>query len=448
MKMKKTLHTALAASLAVTMLAGCSQPAANSGEGGSSTATAESTASGEPTTISVMCQASWAGSEGELAQLAYVEEAMNVKFEFERVPDGNEGEQVIQTRFASGEVPDILLWQPASYVKGRMSLEENFVDVSGEWQQYYDADAIATPSYTQDGVLYGAPWGDATLYGMCYNKDVFEEYDLTVPTTWDELYAICDKLKDTGITPVYYSGADAWTLQIMALDGFGQAAAGQDFNEFINKMDTNQMHWVDLSVAQAMLDREKDLVDKGYVQETYLSDTYQDAQTGLLDGTIAMYPHASWIAPILMEADPEGSQHIGFFPLPTEDGSKVVTMANPNAMYVSAKGSQVELAKQVVSCLASKEALSAKYSALEGIPFIQGLDNVELTGINKDGMDLMNEEGVCIASPVDFTKYTKGPLETYIQEMLVGDKTSEEVLAALDNDFATQAIDAGDANWS
>lgn len=436
MNKKKVISLLLTAAVLAGMVSGCGNDEGGEGK----------TASGDPTPISVMCHASWATSEGELAQIEYVEEALNVSLEFEKVPDGSEGEQIIQTRYASGEVPDILLWQPASYVKGRMDLS-NFTDVSGEWQQYYDEASIATPSYTQDGTLYGAPWGDATLYGMCYNKQVFEDNGLEIPTTWDELYAICDKLKDTDITPVYYSGADAWTLQIMALDGFGQAANGQDFDEFINKMDTNQMKWTDLTVAQDMLDREKDLVDKGYVQETYLSDTYQDAVTALIDGSAAMYPHATWIAPVITEADPSALENIGFFPLPSEDGSRVVTMANPNAMYVSAKGENVDLAKEVVNCLASKEALTAKYQALEGIPFIKGLEGIELTGINKDGMDLMAEDGVCISSPIDFTKYTKGPLETYIQEMLVGDKTSADVLSALDADFEKQAKDAGDENW-
>ena len=44
--------------------------------------------------------------------------------------------------------------------------------------------------------------------------------------------------------------------------------------------------------------------------------------------------------------------------------------------------------------------------------------------------------------------YSKGPLETYISEVLVGTKTPADVAAALDADFAKAAIDAGDPNWN
>lgn len=436
---KKVISLLLASAMLTGLLGGCGSGNENkSGDGDSNSA--------EPKTLSVMCHASWANSEGELAQIAYVEEALNVKLEFEKVPDGTEGEQIIQTRYASGEVPDILFWSPANYVKPKMDLS-NFVDVSGDWQQYYDEAAIATPSFTVDGTVYGAPWGDATLFGMCYNKQVFADNGLEIPTTWDEFYDICDQLKGTDVTPIYYSGADAWTLQIMPIDSFGYVAYGKDFDETVNLIDTNQLKWADMTMVQDMLDVEKDLVDQGYVQETYLSDTYQDAVTALIDGSAAMYPHATWIAPVIMESDPSALENIGFFPIPTEDGSRIVTMGSPNAMYVSAKGENVELAKEVVNCLASKEALTAKYQAMEGVPFINGLEGIELSGINEDAMNLMAEEGVCVSNAMDFTKYTKGPLETYVQEMLVGDKTSADVLAALDADFEKQAKDAGDENW-
>jgi len=38
---------------------------------------------------------------------------------------------------------------------------------------------------------------------VIYNQEIFEEQGLEVPQTWDELIAVCDQLKDAGITPFY-----------------------------------------------------------------------------------------------------------------------------------------------------------------------------------------------------------------------------------------------------
>lgn len=37
-----------------------------------------------------------------------------------------------------------------------------------------------------------------------YNKQAFADAGVTMPTTWDELYASCDKLKAAGLTPIVY----------------------------------------------------------------------------------------------------------------------------------------------------------------------------------------------------------------------------------------------------
>ncbi len=54
--------------------------------------------------------------------------------------------------------------------------------------------------------------------GLIYNKDVFEANGITeLPKTLDEFYAVCDKLKASGIVPVAIP-SDTWSA--LDLDDF------------------------------------------------------------------------------------------------------------------------------------------------------------------------------------------------------------------------------------
>ena len=226
-------------------------------------------------------------SNGLLAAVDYVNahaEEIGAKLILEKVPDGDQGEQVIQVRYAGGEdVPDILYFQPVSYTNSRLSVADNFVDLTANDYSYLYSDSyLRTPGYLLDGKLYNLPIATGGGMYMFYNKDVLAASGITeVPTTWDAFLADCEAIKANGISPVYYSGVDTWTLQFFALMGWYSDYAPEDAQAFADAMSTNQKHWSDMNGFIDSIGKIKELVDLGYVQETYLSDTYQQAQQAL-----------------------------------------------------------------------------------------------------------------------------------------------------------------------
>ena len=101
-------------------------------------------------------------SNGLLAAVDYVNahaEEIGAKLILEKVPDGDQGEQVIQVRYAGGEdVPDILYFQPVSYTNSRLSVADYFVDLTANDYSYLYSDSyLRTPGYLLDGKLYNLP---------------------------------------------------------------------------------------------------------------------------------------------------------------------------------------------------------------------------------------------------------------------------------------------------
>lgn len=450
MKLKKLIAILLAGALTVSMVACGTDNGSKDSDAGNETKSAEETDenveanSGETRKVSMLTQASMR-NDGINAVFDYVEEKLNVKFEFEEVPDGDSGDQLISAKISTGEVPDILMWQHASYINSRTDVTkfENLSDM--ENLKYYDTDALTTRQYTIDGNMIVAPFGTADIFGICYNKAIFEEYGLTIPNSWSELVDICEVLKEADVIPMYLSGKDAWTLQIPFLDSLAKEYYAD--SELIEKMDVKEIMWKDLSIAKDSLTNLHGLVANGYVQDTYLSDTFVDAQNALLEGETAMYPMGSSIVPQLMKVtgDEEKLANLGIFAIPQNDENAVAAVSYPGGLSVPGDGGNVELAKEIINEMCSPEAMEIYLSKQGGIPFVQGVET-ENIGIIADAQEIISSGKTGMAVEA-LTKYTKGALETYIQDMLIDNRDEDGVLSELDNDFSKQAKDANDPNW-
>lgn len=169
----KMVSCLMAALLAAGTVTGC---------GGSSSA-------GEETpTLTVLCHSSWMTDAAQAAFDA-VEEELNVKFEFEALPEGDAGEQLIFAKYSTDEIPDTLWWQKASLVNKNIGADK-FADLSGDWEEEYDEAMLHTSYYEVDGKLIEAPFGEPTVFGICYNKAVFEENGVAIPESFEELRVV------------------------------------------------------------------------------------------------------------------------------------------------------------------------------------------------------------------------------------------------------------------
>ena len=90
-----------------------------------------------------------------------------------------------------------------------------------------------------DGLMYTMPMSKSTEV-MYYNKTFFEENGLTVPTTWDELEAVCAKIKeiDPNSIPLGYDSESNWFITMTEQYGSPYTSATGD--HFLFNNDTNK----------------------------------------------------------------------------------------------------------------------------------------------------------------------------------------------------------------
>jgi raffinose/stachyose/melibiose transport system substrate-binding protein len=59
--------------------------------------------------------------------------------------------------------------------------------------------------------MFAVPFA-AVSHAVYYNKDIFAQNGLSVPTTWAEFIAVCQALLDAGVTPLANGVADEWDI--------------------------------------------------------------------------------------------------------------------------------------------------------------------------------------------------------------------------------------------
>ena len=245
-------------------------------------------------------------------------EAVGINVELDVYTAGSDGDNLVKTRLASGDMADLCVWSDSKFKS--VGPEKYFIDLSDTDIPDKLDDTYKNAVTYEDGV-YGIPLGTSMCGAVLYNREMYEKYNLEVPKTWDEFLDACEKIKAIGKTPLYYSGSDSWTLQCFTHFGFNKEVldSGLTYTEFWNEMNTNKRHYSECQDFADAIVRSKEMIEKGYVQETYLSDSYDMAQTALAEGEAGMYVNDTGVIDEIASKYPDLVENIGAFPLPLYD---------------------------------------------------------------------------------------------------------------------------------
>lgn len=208
-------------------------------------------------------------------------------------------------------------------------------DLSNEpFVKNYDPNAISVAG-TYKGKVYGIPTGSYAMGGFFFNKKIFEDNGLKVPTTWNEFIAVCDALLAKGVTPIGLAGKDVWPLKLPVFNLQAQLYAGGDQQAFAKGIWTGDHKFNDPDAVE-VLDKMKLIQDK-YTINGFMGIGYGDLPQIFATGKVAMIADGTWDIGTIEAANKD--LDFGYFPLPATD-KPVDVMAGKYDMtwYVAESG--------------------------------------------------------------------------------------------------------------
>lgn len=332
-KGSRRIAIALAAVLVASgSLAGCASSSSGGGTGGGSAADLDAALQkgGEITY--------WSWTPSAEAQVkAFEAKYPNVKVDYVNAGTNKDEYAKLQNAIKAGSgAPDVV--QIEYYAFPQFALSESLLDLAPYGFADLEKDYSTGPwgSVDFDGKLYGLPQ-DSGPMALFDNKEVFDQYGIDVPTTWDEYVAAAEKLHTAD--PTKYLTADTGD------SGFTTSMIWQaGGTPFITKNGTDVTLDLQDAGSKKFADNWNRLLQKGLLSTT---PSWSDEWfKGLGDGSIASLVIGAWMPGVLESSVKDGAGKWRVAPIPTYDdtpanaenggGGQAVTKQSKNPALAAA----------------------------------------------------------------------------------------------------------------
>jgi raffinose/stachyose/melibiose transport system substrate-binding protein len=299
------------------------------------------------------------------------------------------------------------------------TVDPNIAQLVNDWGQY-------------NGQTSALPFS-LTAAGVIYNQEIFARFGVTVPTTWDEFVHACETFTANGITPIYGTFKDGWTVNQGAFD---YAAGGlidvQQFYDDLNAQGADVGPDSAVSFATtlpAVTTAMQQLLS--YTQPDAGTRSYADGNAAFAAGEAAMYLQGPWALSELVKANP--AIDVGTFALPmTNNPEDTKARVNVDMALSIVNGTQhLDEAQRFVSYLMQPEVINtfnaenAAFSTLSDAPPQRNPQLAGLAPLIEEGRFY---QGITTYLPASITK------DNYVQAFAI-DRDAEAFLSTLDADW-------------
>ncbi|HEY9593173.1 MAG TPA: extracellular solute-binding protein, partial [Spirochaetia bacterium] len=258
----------------------------------------------------------------------------DVELEWERMDWGERFEAQMQAKFASGEVPDIMIGKAqdvATYVP-----TGNIAPAPDRLVAYISE--LALPSVTVKATVYGLPY-NAFYQGVFYTRDIFRRLGLTVPTTVEQMTRLIAVLKANRVVPFAAHFEENWAVGNNVM----QFAIGEVFArtpDWGSRFRSRRVSFVDSVGFRRSFDDMKTVVSNTWPDALSIGQSECDER--FARGEAAMYVTGSWTLQTINAVNPRMS--VGIFPFPNRDGDAKLIF-EPNMTFM--KSSKTPYGKDV-----------------------------------------------------------------------------------------------------
>jgi len=309
-------------------------------------------------------------------------------------------------------------------------------DLVDKYRDEYDLDDISETAWeggSIEGNIYGIPVTGNTLHLM-YRSDLFEQYGLEPPTTYDEVIAACEVLRDEPSIDIPFTmnvhAGWAWEIEFLHfVRSFGGDYLNEDNTPAFNSPE---------GVAGAT--KMKEVIDACMGAEgiTYSID---DSEIGLQTGGLAFIQ--IWASRAAGMDDPERSDFVGqieFAPAPAPNPGGPLGGSAWSDYYAIPTTTDVDpdLAFRVImeSVDHRSQEDAAKLGIVSRVSVKEGLRNLPAAGESI-------AKGVGIYAPNPAVALAQVALSNWLPLIGTGEMTPQEALDAAAEEYIAEATAQG-----
>ena len=296
----------------------------------------------------------------------------------------NDAMTILKTRFIREDYPDIIGIggdvNYSNFLDSDMLMDISDFDGLDDIKEAYLETDKELEYVPMDGV-YAMPYM-ANAAGVLYNKDIFEEHGWTIPTTWDEFTALCERIEAEGIQPLYFGFKDSWTC-LAPWNAIAVDLAPSDVCSEVNKGNTTFT-----DNYREVAEKEKALL--AYAQDNPAAYGYNDACTAFAKGESAMFVIGSYAVPQIKSVNPDMNIDSFVFPASNNAEENVLNSGNDLQFSIMKNCEHKEEAYEVLRFFMEDENVQSYIDDQSAVPCKKG--DFELPSM-LDGMKEYINEG-------------------------------------------------------
>lgn len=371
-----------------------------------------------------------------------------VEFDTEYLQD-EAYKQKLKVYTASNSLPDVfMIWPSPSYIAPMLA--NDLLEPLTETAAYpTDLDFMpgALDRFTHEGKIYGYS-GNFDFFVLFYNEALFQEHNVKVPTTYNELMSAIKAFQAKGIAPVAGNGKDRWPASGM----FGEIAIKYTGSQNVLFDAVDEVGFSEnpdlLKAAQLY----NNLVEAEMYPGSFISADYGTAKNQFTQGNTAMWYIGSW--EMSMKADEtldaafRENLNVTHFPVINGGKGKITDLYGWNGRgYVVSSGSEnPEVAKGFLNYIFKPEnwakdawQMGVYVPAQRYERFFTGSENSVQKKISEMANSLTSSTGVFWTNCK--TAAFKTDADSAVQALAAGVYSPEELLEVLDEAAAKVEIE-------
>ena len=347
------------------------------------------------------------------------EENIKVTINLE-MPSSDTAQQLLQARLSSGDSPDIFTLHaiadiPDYYEAGHLADLSDAAFTETVYASVLEAVSI-------DNKVVALPL-ESLAWGYLYNKDIFDQYNLTPPTTLSEMETVVDTLNTNNVTAFELAFQESWIPQLMMALALGGMINSEE-TSFIDNMNAGTGSYGDIDEVFGILDL---IMNNGTNRAFETGGAAGSAD--FANGKAAMWVQGPWMADSILEVNPD--MNFGVAPLPVTDNANttMINLSTSTSLAMSPDCKDKDVAIKLLNFILDEEHSNDLFSELkfnplstvhtyESLPWID--EALTYVAAGKAYLEQGLPNGVTDETAV------------MLQEYYAGTKTKQEVIDAID----------------